>query len=74
MIKQVDDPEYRYGQWAGNPKGHAQNPNRCVEEVVSPGSRSMLFQQCSRKRGYGKNGLFCSQHALRHPANAQEDA
>lgn len=23
--------------------------------------------QCSRKRGYGKNGLYCKQHAKRYP-------
>lgn len=40
---------------------------RCVERVTSD---SWNFYQCSRKRGFGKDGLYCKQHAKRHPAEA----
>lgn len=59
--------EKRYGQWAGNPKGLPENKECCYEEVPN-GGRSPLFHQCNRKRGYGKDGLYCKQHAKRHPA------
>ena len=54
----------RYGQWAGNPKGHAQDPERCVEAVFGEGA--FVEHQCYRKRGPG--GSYCSQHAKRHTA------
>ena len=57
-----------YGQWAGEPKGVKEDPTRCVEEVWSWYSR-----QCSRKRGYGKDGLYCKQHAKNHPAEAKTE-
>lgn len=44
------------------------DPKRCIEVVADP--TGWHFYQCSRKRGYGKNGLFCKQHAKRHPAEA----
>lgn len=50
-----------YGQWAGNPKGLAENPRRCIVGVYP--YRSMIESQCSRPRGYGKDGLKCKQHA-----------
>ena len=57
-----------YGQWTGNPKGIEENISRCVEEVYNRCS-GMLSSQCSRKRGYGKDGLYCKQHAKRYPAD-----
>ena len=56
--------ERRYGQWAGNPKGAAEDKTRCIESVWS----DYVGGQCSRKRGYGKDGLYCKQHAKRYPA------
>lgn len=52
----------RYGQWAGGPKGRAEDPNCCIVEVWGSG-RSMLSYQCGHKRGHGKGGNFCLQHA-----------
>ena len=49
-----------YGQWAGNPKGREEDIVRCIESVSNDG---FLFHQCRRKRGYGKDGLYCKQHA-----------
>ena len=52
----------RYGQWAGDPRGVAEDPARCVEEVY-PTGRSMIPFQCRRKRGHGEGGLYCYQHS-----------
>ncbi|CAB5223449.1 hypothetical protein UFOVP383_49 [uncultured Caudovirales phage] len=57
--------ERRYGQWGGNPKGHPEDPTRCIEEVWP------FPRQCTRKRGYGPDGLYCKQHAKQHKENAQ---
>ncbi len=61
--------ERRYGQWAGNEKGIAEDPSLCIAEVWSKdGWRSY---QCTRKRGYSagadpevaSDGLYCRIHA-----------
>ena len=52
----------RYGQWAGNPRGHAEDKTRCVEEVWGEGG-GYIPSQCRRKRGYGPNSEYCKQHA-----------
>jgi hypothetical protein len=41
---------------------------RCVELVTND---LWHFSQCSRKRGYGKDGLYCKQHAKRHPVEKE---
>lgn len=49
--------------------GHYQSledPKRCIAEVpLQPGGWHWI--QCSRKRGYGEDGLYCKQHAKRYP-------
>lgn len=50
-----------YAQWAGNEKGVPEDETRCIE-VVWP-TRGMIPHQCRRKRGHGKDGLYCRQHA-----------
>lgn len=52
----------KYGKWAGDPKGVMENPQHCIVEV-SGRERWINFYQCSRYRGYGKDKLFCKQHA-----------
>ena len=52
----------RYGCWAGMPRGVAEDVTRCIEEVT-PAGRSIIQSQCGRKRGHGKDGLYCKQHA-----------
>ena len=52
---------YRYGAWAGNPKGTPYNHNCCAYEV----SDGWLFRQCYRKSGYGPEQLYCKSHAKR---------
>ena len=49
-----------YGRWGGNPKGTKEDKNRCIATVAD--SCSWRFYQCQRKRGYGKDKLFCKQH------------
>ena len=48
----------RYGCWAGNQRGIAEDKERCIVKVGE-----YIFRQCNRKRGYGKNGELCKQHA-----------
>lgn len=52
----------RYGQWAGRPNGSPEDVTLCIEEVY-PAGRSIIPAQCRRKRGHGKDGLYCKQHA-----------
>lgn len=61
--------EKRYGVWAGNPTGHKENSENCTEEV----RHNWTYSQCSRKKGHGKDKLYCKQHARRYPElNAQK--
>lgn len=56
--------ERRYGKWAGNPRGVAEDPNRCIEEVFSAkGFSGYVGHQCSRPRGQGANGEYCTIHS-----------
>ena len=51
--------------WAGNPKGRKEDTKRCIQEVWP--TDGWLPYQCQRKRGYGKDGLYCKQHAKKNP-------
>ena len=62
--------ERRYNQWAGNPKGIKEKPENCINEVAD--SSGWHFFQCVRKRGKGQDGLYCWQHAKRHPTNCAQ--
>ena len=53
--------EYRYGKWAGNPKGSRYIEGRCAYEVP----KGTKFYQCGRKNGHGPEGLYCWHHAKR---------
>lgn len=64
----------RYGSWAGNPAGRAEDPKRCVADLYDryhPGG-----YQCSRARGHGPDGRYCKQHdpAAVAAKNAARDA
>lgn len=41
----------------------AEDVTRCIANVSE-----WHEVQCSRPRGYGEDGLYCKQHAKRHPA------
>lgn len=58
-VKRPGDEGYRYGTWAGNPKGRAEDKACCVAEVWD----KFHSYQCQRKRGHGPDGKFCKQHA-----------
>jgi hypothetical protein len=49
-----------YGAGVGV-KGSKEDPAKCVKEVQS--KFGFFFYQCDRKRGHGKDGLYCWQHA-----------
>ena len=51
----------KYGQWSGNPKGTLEDIKRCI--VLISDNYSWVRHQCSRKRGHGKDGLYCKQHS-----------
>jgi len=55
---------YRYGDWAGNPKGYKYDPQRCAFEVF-PQERGSMHHQCLRNPGHGPDGLYCKTHAKR---------
>ena len=55
--------ERRYGRWVGNRKGVSEDKELCVESVYNDYDRFSRSSQCSRKRGYGPNNLYCKQHA-----------
>lgn len=59
-----------YDQWAGNPQGTPEDVERCVEDVAD--GTGWHWNQCARKRGYGLDGLYCRQHAKRHPVDRTE--
>lgn len=50
-----------YGVWVGNPEGRKEDVTKCIETVCAQGPARMLHQ-CDRKRGFGKDGLYCKQH------------
>lgn len=60
-----------YGAWAGNPAGHKEDVSLCIESVHEPG-RGGMIHQCARKRGFGKDGLYCKQHDPEKCANARK--
>ncbi len=71
MSQFTEDPNHKYDKSAMNKTGIPQNPEKCVEAVSSCGG--WHFYQCSRKRGKGKGGLYCGQHAKRYPSEANSD-
>ena len=62
-------PQKVYGAWGGNPKGNPYKPDRCAKALF--GNAWDVGRQCSRPSGHGDRGLFCKQHAKRHPAEPE---
>lgn len=62
-----------YRAWAGSPNGTPENGEKCIEVVHDTG-RSILSHQCSRRRGKGPDGLFCTVHAKRYDEDAKPSA
>jgi len=44
---------------------------RCIAKVAD--DTGWHFYQCSRKRGYGKDGKYCKQHAKRYPSRDNKE-
>ncbi len=57
----------RYGWREKDQIATPEDPRRCVAQVSGQvwidRQSHYVERQCSRKRGYGKDGLFCKQHA-----------
>ncbi len=51
----------RYDAWVGNPYGDPENMNNCIYHIRS----GFHEYQCVRKRGYGKDNLYCKQHSIK---------
>jgi hypothetical protein len=68
MLGLSSEELYRYGTWAGNPKGQKEDVTCCRYEVW-PNTCSPIPHQCNRKRGYGYKGWFCAQHAKFYPVD-----
>lgn len=60
LTGKIRNGKRRYGVWAGNENGQAENTTRCIAEVAP--ECGWTHHQCSRKRGHGPNGLYCKQH------------
>lgn len=61
---------YRYGRWAGKPRGYPHDPKQCAAEVPT----GWLYGQCSRKPGHGPAALYCKQHSrVLFPAGSGDD-
>lgn len=52
----------RYGCWAGCERGYGYKAAQCAEVVW----KGMLSYQCSKKNGFGREKLFCKQHAKKN--------
>lgn len=47
-----------------------EDATRCIESVPE-GGRSVASYQCARVRGFGKDGLYCKQHAKQFPTDEE---
>ena len=71
QLKTLEEAKaYKYHQWAGNPNGRTYKVGFCAYEVWE----NMFSYQCSRKNGYGLNGLYCKQHSKKITPNSSEAA
>lgn len=61
-VKPESDGRRRYGKWAGNPAGEAEDETRCIEQVADNSTRFTRYRQCGKKRGHGPDGLYCKVH------------
>ena len=57
--------KYAVSTWS--PEGIDEDTSKCVQGVY-PGV-GITSLQCSRKRGHGRDGDYCWQHARQNPAS-----
>ena len=64
----INETKRIYGEWAGDEQGTPEDKTHCIEEVWPNWNRGggWIPYQCQRKRGHGKDGLYCKQHARMH--------
>lgn len=60
-IPKVSKDGFRYYGNSNLRTTSREDKSRCIVSVAD--STGWHFSQCSRKRGYGRDGLFCKQHA-----------
>ena len=53
-----DNPQRVYAAASGYPNGVPENTSCCITKVYA----FLEYVQCSRKRGHGRDGLYCWQH------------
>ena len=58
---------YRYGKWAGNPKGAPYRDGYCLAEIM-PNERGAIRRQCGRRAG---STGFCGAHDPERLAKAE---
>ena len=59
----VDADGFRYyGKWAGNPRGNRENKTRCIVCVSGNIMHGEHPHQCTKPRGKGPDGLYCTIH------------
>lgn len=63
----------RYFRSLANPEG-AEDPTRCVHTREWAHTSKWEKRQCSRKRGHGRKGLYCRQHARKSASTAEVSA
>jgi hypothetical protein len=61
-----------YGAWAGNAGGVKEDERLCITSVRD--KRNYISHQCPRKRGHGKDGLYCKQHGEIYEHRTDEGA
>jgi len=69
MLKKIKQPKtkaalskHRYAVTHKSPNGQAYDPAQCGW-IVYECRRPDINWQCSKKSGYGRNGLWCCNHA-----------
>ena len=58
----VRSKSLRIGDWAGRPEGTLVREADCIAQIRLR-YRGIIGEQCSHKRGKGRDGLFCGIHA-----------
>ena len=58
-----------YGGGVGIRKPRPGNKDLCAEEITTYNMNWPSWHQCSRRKGHGKDGLLCKQHAKKEAEN-----
>ena len=69
--EEVDNMIRIYGRCNSNPKGDYEIRTLCAASISRP--YGWASYQCSRKRGYGEDGLLCLQHSKMDRVHVPEE-